>query len=37
LSDAVEGRFHDGWLRTGYMAVVESDGYVRIVYRSKDW
>ena len=29
-------RFHDGWLRTGDMAVMESDGYFRIVDRSKD-
>ena len=29
-------KFHDGWLRTGDMAVMESDGYFRIVDRSKD-
>jgi fatty-acyl-CoA synthase len=29
-------RFHDGWLRTGDMASMESDGYFRIVDRSKD-
>ncbi|HVE74939.1 MAG TPA: long-chain fatty acid--CoA ligase [Mycobacteriales bacterium] len=28
--------FHDGWLRTGDMAVMEHDGYFRIVDRSKD-
>jgi fatty-acyl-CoA synthase len=28
--------FADGWLRTGDMAVMESDGYFRIVDRSKD-
>ena len=29
-------RFHDGWLRTGDMAVMEHDGYFRIVDRAKD-
>jgi fatty-acyl-CoA synthase len=29
-------KFHDGWLRTGDMASMESDGYFRIVDRSKD-
>ncbi len=29
-------RFSDGWLRTGDMAVMESDGYFKIVDRSKD-
>lgn len=29
-------KFHDGWLRTGDMAAMESDGYFRIVDRSKD-
>lgn len=28
--------FDDGWLRTGDMAVMEADGYFRIVDRSKD-
>jgi fatty-acyl-CoA synthase len=29
-------KFHDGWLRTGDMACMESDGYFKIVDRSKD-
>jgi fatty-acyl-CoA synthase len=29
-------KFRDGWLRTGDMAVMEADGYFRIVDRSKD-
>jgi fatty-acyl-CoA synthase len=29
-------KFQDGWLRTGDMAVMEHDGYFRIVDRSKD-
>lgn len=29
-------KFHDGWLRTGDMAVMEHDGYFRIVDRAKD-
>ena len=29
-------KFHDGWLRTGDMAWMETDGYFRIVDRAKD-
>ena len=29
-------KFHDGWLRTGDMAVMEPDGYFKIVDRAKD-
>ncbi len=34
-TDAPE-RFHDGWLRTGDVAVMHPDGYVEIVDRTKD-
>lgn len=36
LDDASGDRFHDGWLRTGDMAWMESDGTFRIVDRAKD-
>lgn len=36
FGDAGTERFNDGWLRTGDMAVMEADGYMRIVDRSKD-
>ncbi|MGH2806081.1 MAG: long-chain fatty acid--CoA ligase [Actinomycetota bacterium] len=34
--DGLQEKFHDGWLRTGDMAVMEPDGYFKIVDRAKD-
>jgi fatty-acyl-CoA synthase len=34
--DTSDEKFHDGWLRTGDMAVVEPDGVFKIVDRAKD-
>jgi fatty-acyl-CoA synthase len=34
--DSSGEKFHDGWLRTGDMAVMEADGFFRIVDRAKD-
>lgn len=34
--DSSAEKFHDGWLRTGDMAVMEPDGYFKIVDRAKD-
>jgi fatty-acyl-CoA synthase len=33
--DSLE-KFHDGWLRTGDMAAIDREGYIRIGDRSKD-
>ena len=33
---ALDEKFHHGWLRTGDMAVMEPDGYFKIVDRTKD-
>ena len=34
--DPAPDRFHDGWLRTGDIAAVSADGYIKISDRSKD-
>jgi fatty-acyl-CoA synthase len=34
--ESSDEKFHDGWLRTGDMAVMEPDGYFKIVDRAKD-
>ena len=36
LSQETEQAFSNGWLRTGDLAVVDSEGYVNIVDRKKD-
>ena len=33
---ASEEAFHEGWLRTGDVATIDADGYVRLVDRTKD-
>jgi long-chain acyl-CoA synthetase len=34
--DETEKVLHDGWFRTGDMAIMEADGYLKIVDRKKD-
>ncbi len=34
--DATDEAFHNGWFRTGDMAVLESDGFIRLVSRLKE-
>ncbi len=34
--EATEKSFHDGWFRTGDMAVMEPDGFIRLVARIKE-
>ncbi len=36
LPEETEKAFHNGWLRTGDLAVVDAEGYVNIVDRKKD-
>jgi acyl-CoA synthetase (AMP-forming)/AMP-acid ligase II len=36
LEDETEKAFHEGWLRTGDLANVDTEGYVNIVDRKKD-
>ncbi|WIM67998.1 long-chain-fatty-acid--CoA ligase [Corynebacterium breve] len=34
--EATEDSFHEGWFRTGDMAIMEEDGFIRIVARIKE-
>src|SRR5439155_23216778 len=35
-NDPASEKFHDGWLRTGDVGVVEANGFIRITDRAKD-
>ena len=36
MPEATENAFHNGWYRTGDMAIMESDGFIKIVSRIKE-
>ncbi|MGY0888025.1 long-chain-fatty-acid--CoA ligase [Corynebacterium aurimucosum] len=36
MPEATEQSFHDGWYRTGDMAIMEPDGFIKIVSRIKE-
>ena len=36
MPEATENAFHNGWYRTGDMAIMEADGFIKIVSRIKE-